>query len=208
LGCSQSVKKTTLIHNIAVARVHQLCANQPLGATRHRAAVVRKVLRVFQLAVDMSQFCQLVVPQLTRIDVLVFHLCNDLDAADIELLSAALTRHAVKLQQLVVRVQDDDDSRLAIASLFAAHPTIRELAVDNLDDSRRDVVTGQSYALIAALMRPTTPTRRLIGLESTRVPTPAALRAIQPLDPEKLTSTQFYLANREFATLATYIACE
>lgn len=139
------------------------------------------------------------------VEVLMFHACNSLNAADIEQLSAALASHEVKLLLLSIQVSDDDEARNMIVALCATQPTIQFLAADGLDDSRRDAVTGVPYVLTAALLRSAAPTRQIIGLEHTRVPTPADLQAMQPLDPGKLRRTQFYLANGEFSDLTTHM---
>jgi hypothetical protein len=162
-------------------------------------------LRLHQLSIDMTQFCQTIVPQMAGVEVLMFHACNSLNAADIEQLSAALASHEVKLLQLSIQVSDDDEARNMTAALCATQPAIQCLAADGLDDSRPDATTGEPYVLTAALLRSAAPTRQLIGLEHTRVPTTADLLAMQPLDQEKLRCTQFYLANGEFADLTTHM---
>jgi hypothetical protein len=162
----------------------------------------RNWLCMNHLAVDMRQFCQLVVPHMTNVEVLEFRFCNKLTALDIALLSATLSCYAVQLGTLVLAVQDDDEVRGAIAALCFAHPSIRHVVVEGLDDSRADAISSQPYALITALLRSAAPTGlRIVDLEQTPVPTPAARLAMQPLDQDKLRNTQFFLRDRQFATL-------
>lgn len=159
-------------------------------------------LRANQLAVDMRQFCRLVVPHLTNAKVLEFHLCRSLSGGDIAMLSAALTRHGVQLEQLLLRVCDDDDVCVAIAALCDSQTSLLQLGLEGLDDARCDAVGGQPFPLIKSLMRPGAPTRlRIVGLEQTRVPTAAELLVMQPLDAASLHRTEFFLANRLFAPL-------
>jgi hypothetical protein len=166
----------------------------------------RNWLCMNHLAVDMRQFCQLVVPHMANAQLLMFRFCNKLTALDIALLSATLSRYAVQLGTLVLAVQDDDEVRGAIAALCFAHPSIQYLGVEGLDDSRADAISGQPYALITALMRSGAPTGlRIIGLEQTPVPTPAARLAMQPLDQDKVRNTQFFLVDRQFATLEALV---
>jgi hypothetical protein len=174
------------------------------------------MLDMIQVHVDVRQFCEHIVPQMAAsVKMLRFRLCNDIDAADIKLLSASLTANAGRLELLMISVQsdsgcekDNNGVRDAIAALCSAQPTIACLIVDGLDDSWAHAITYQPYALITELMRSSHPTQLCcISLPNTPIPTRTNLSCMEPVDPVKMETIKFLLeGGRAITNLNTHHA--
>lgn len=126
-------------------------------------------LELQQTSFDMDQFCSVVVPRMAGVRALVLRRCNQLSAAALARLSAALTNAGVRLSALECAV--DGHTSDAVAALCRAHPSIERLCLPGLDDSDYHPDTRTRYTLIAALVRSTAPTLlRRIGLPDTPPP--------------------------------------
>jgi hypothetical protein len=152
-------------------------------------------LRLQQLRVNMREFCSLVVPRMVGVNELVLYQCDRLSAADLALLSAALTAAGVCLTTLECAVQNAEGSGMsdAVAALCSAHPSIECLSLPGLDDSDHHPDTRQRYPLIAALVGSVEPTRlRQIRLPNTPPPVDFHLLAIKAYEHQDKVDTMFF----------------
>jgi hypothetical protein len=131
-----------------------------------------------------------------RVNELVLNRCDRLSAADLALLSAALTAAGVCLTKLECAVQNTEGSGMsdAVAALCSAHPSIECLSLAGLDDSDHHPDTRQRYPLIAALVGSVEPTRlRQIRLPNTPPPpVDFDLLAIKAYEHQDKVDTMFF----------------
>jgi hypothetical protein len=126
-----------------------------------------------QLSVDISQFCQLVVPHMAGVQELVLRGCRDLSAADLIALTDALTAAGVRLSAFEFALRDNIDGSDAVAALCRAQPSLERLCIAEFDDSHYHKTTQQRYALIAAIIGAAEPSAlRRVSLTGTPVPMP------------------------------------